>query len=47
MVKMYPTRLNVCLFPKTISVGKQRYYSREIIHHLRVTLCLTYILIKL
>ena len=47
MVKKYLTRLNFCLFSKTINIGKQRHYSREIIHHLRVTLCLTYILIKL
>ena len=32
---------------KCINIGKQRHYSREIIHHLRVTLCLTYILFKL
>ena len=47
MVKIYPTRVNVCLLPKTIRIGKQRHYNREIIHHLRVTLCLSYILFKL
>ena len=32
---------------KCINIGKQRHYSREIIHQMRVTLCLTYILFKL
>lgn len=47
MVKIYLTRVSVCLFPKSISIGKQRHYNREIIHHLHVTLCLSNILFKL